>query len=283
MLGEKIKNLRTKNSLTQKDLAEKLYVTAQAVSRWENNEVEPSIATLTEMAKIFNVSVSELLEEEQKQENVAKEETVVTEAVVAESANKVVLAVCEHCNKPIYNAIDIVRKTEYYGESAVKKVICKNCDKKQKEEEHKRKVYYGLDQRRKSFVWGSVFTGLITLALVIITIALKLDTWIVLTSAGGGLLFFPFLSCLYLQNNFIGDVVEEVSSWSIRFPGLIFTLDLDGIVWFITVKLIFGVISFLLGIACFILAIALGWVLSLFVYPFAIVKNIKHPELTEIV
>ena len=155
MLGEKIKNLRTKNSLTQKDLAEKLFVTAQAVSRWENNEVEPSIATLTEMAKIFNVSVSELLEEEQKQENVAKEE-----AVVAESANKVVLAVCEHCNKPIYNAIDIVRKTEYYGESAVKKVICKNCDKKQKEEEHKRKVYYGLDQRRKSFVWGGVFSGI---------------------------------------------------------------------------------------------------------------------------
>ena len=46
MLGEKIKTLRSKNSLTQKDLAEKLYVTAQAVSRWENNEVEPSITTL---------------------------------------------------------------------------------------------------------------------------------------------------------------------------------------------------------------------------------------------
>ena len=38
MLGEKIKKLRTTNSLTQKDLAEKLFVTAQAVSRWENNE-----------------------------------------------------------------------------------------------------------------------------------------------------------------------------------------------------------------------------------------------------
>ena len=87
MLGNKIKTLRINNSLTQKDLAEKLFVTAQAVSRWENNEVEPSIATLTEMAKIFNVSVSELLEEEQKQENVAKEEAVVTEAVVAESAS----------------------------------------------------------------------------------------------------------------------------------------------------------------------------------------------------
>ena len=276
MLGEKIKKLRTTNSLTQKDLAEKLFVTAQAVSRWENNEVEPSIASLTEMAKIFNVSVSELLEEEQKHEIVAKEEPA-----VPKQTERVVLAVCENCNKPIYNAMDIVRNTEYYGESAVKKVICKSCDKKQKEEAHKRKVYYGLDQRRKSFVWGGVFAGLITLALVIITIALKLDAWIVLLGAGGGVLFFPFLSCLYLKNNFIGDVVEEVASWSIRFPGLIFTLDLDGIIWFITVKLIFGVISFLLSVACIILAVALGWVLSLFVYPFAIVKNIKYPELTE--
>jgi hypothetical protein len=58
-------------------------------------------------------------------------------------------------------------------------------------------------------------------------------------------------------------------------------LDLDGIIWFITVKLIFGVISFLLSVACIILAVALGWFLSLFVYPFAIVKNIKYPELTE--
>ena len=107
MLGEKIKALRANSSLTQKDLAEKLYVTAQAVSRWENNEVEPSIATLTEIAKIFNVSVSELLEEEQKQEILTKEK-----AVVPEQENKVVLAVCERCNKPIYQAIDIVRKTE---------------------------------------------------------------------------------------------------------------------------------------------------------------------------
>lgn len=282
MLGQKIKNLRIENSLTQKDLAEKLYVTAQAVSRWENDEVEPSIATLTEMAKIFNVSVSELLEEEQKQENVAKEEAVVTEAVVAESANKVVLAVCEHCNKPIYNAIDIVRKTEYYGKSAVKKVICKNCDKKQKEEEYKRKVYYGLDQRKKSFVWGGVFSSLITLIALIATLFLEQSTVVVLLSVLGGVLFFPFISCLYLKNNFIEDVITAVASWSIRFPGLIFTLDLDGIIWFLSVKLLFGVLSFFISACCFTLAVVLGWFLSIFAYPFAIVKNIRNPELTEI-
>ena len=42
MLGDKIRELRTQNNITQKELSEKLFVTAQAVSRWEKNEVEPS-------------------------------------------------------------------------------------------------------------------------------------------------------------------------------------------------------------------------------------------------
>ena len=54
MLGEKIKRIRNEKGMTQKELADKLFVTAQAVSRWENNEVEPSISTLIEIAKIFN-------------------------------------------------------------------------------------------------------------------------------------------------------------------------------------------------------------------------------------
>ena len=62
MIGEKIKELRLKNKMTQKDLAEQLYVTAQAVSRWENGEVEPSLNTITQIAKIFNVPTDELLE-----------------------------------------------------------------------------------------------------------------------------------------------------------------------------------------------------------------------------
>jgi transcriptional regulator with XRE-family HTH domain len=37
MLGERIKALRIKNNMTQKNLADKLFVTAQAVSRWEKD------------------------------------------------------------------------------------------------------------------------------------------------------------------------------------------------------------------------------------------------------
>ena len=65
MLGETIKRLRMEQGLTQKELAEKLFVTPQAVSRWENGEVEPSVATISSLAKIFGVSASTLLGEEE--------------------------------------------------------------------------------------------------------------------------------------------------------------------------------------------------------------------------
>lgn len=66
MLGDRIKKFRLEKGLTQKDLADKLYVTAQAVSRWENNEVEPSVKTITEIAILFDVSVSKLIGEEEQ-------------------------------------------------------------------------------------------------------------------------------------------------------------------------------------------------------------------------
>lgn len=72
MLQHNIKSLRLQNGLTQKQLADELHVTPQAVSRWENGEVEPSVSAIGEMAKIFNVSYDELMrgkeEDEEKEE-----------------------------------------------------------------------------------------------------------------------------------------------------------------------------------------------------------------------
>lgn len=53
--------LRTKNGLSQDELAEKVYVTRQAVSRWENGETVPNIDTLKLLSKVFNVSINTLL------------------------------------------------------------------------------------------------------------------------------------------------------------------------------------------------------------------------------
>lgn len=53
--------LRTKNGLSQDELAEKVYVTRQAVSRWENGETTPNTETLKLLSKIFDVSINTLL------------------------------------------------------------------------------------------------------------------------------------------------------------------------------------------------------------------------------
>ena len=53
--------LRTKNGLTQDELAEKIYVTRQAVSRWENGETIPNTETLKLLSRLFDVSINTLL------------------------------------------------------------------------------------------------------------------------------------------------------------------------------------------------------------------------------
>ena len=56
-----IYELRTKNGLSQDELAEKVFVTRQAVSRWETGETVPNTETLKRLSELFNVSINTLL------------------------------------------------------------------------------------------------------------------------------------------------------------------------------------------------------------------------------
>lgn len=56
-----IEDIRKKNNLTQKDLAESLGVTYQAVSKWENGKNIPDIETLKEISKKFNVNIDDII------------------------------------------------------------------------------------------------------------------------------------------------------------------------------------------------------------------------------
>lgn len=58
---EVICELRTKKGMSQDELAEKLFVTRQAVSRWENGETVPNTETLKLLSKLFDVSINTLL------------------------------------------------------------------------------------------------------------------------------------------------------------------------------------------------------------------------------
>ena len=56
-----ILELRTKQGLSQEELAEQIFVTRQAVSRWENGETVPNVDTLKLLSRLFGVSINTLL------------------------------------------------------------------------------------------------------------------------------------------------------------------------------------------------------------------------------
>ena len=56
-----ILQLRNREKLSQEELAEKLFVTRQAVSRWETGETIPNTETLKRLSSLFNVSINTLL------------------------------------------------------------------------------------------------------------------------------------------------------------------------------------------------------------------------------
>jgi len=72
-LGNRISENRKRLGLTQDALAEKLGVTAQAVSKWENDQSCPDISTLPRLARILGVSTDTLLGMESPQPPVSEE------------------------------------------------------------------------------------------------------------------------------------------------------------------------------------------------------------------
>ena len=60
-VGERISACRKRMGLSQEELAERLYVTRQAISKWENGTSVPSIDTLCEISKLFGISFEEIL------------------------------------------------------------------------------------------------------------------------------------------------------------------------------------------------------------------------------
>lgn len=65
-IKEILTKLRRENNLTQNELAEKAFVTRQAVSKWESGESVPNTETLKLLSKLFNVSINTLLGSPQK-------------------------------------------------------------------------------------------------------------------------------------------------------------------------------------------------------------------------
>ena len=90
ILADKILNLRKRNGMSQEELAEKLQVSRQSVSKWEIGASIPDINKILDIARLFGVSTDYLLKDEMEEENTADmtEEPSDGPAVSIEEANE---------------------------------------------------------------------------------------------------------------------------------------------------------------------------------------------------
>ena len=81
MLSDNIKTIRKNKGYSQEELASKLHVTRQTISKWENGQSEPGANILKELADLFEISVSELIagDAERVLENEVNEHLVITQ------------------------------------------------------------------------------------------------------------------------------------------------------------------------------------------------------------
>lgn len=291
-LGSKIKMLRTDKGLTQKDLADEIHVTFQTISKWENDENEPDISTLKKLAKLFNVTVDFLIDQEDQE--VSKEEvendTISAPIPVEEPAKTIIIHqkephVCARCLKDIPEddlAIDVVRtrgrrkgRSASYSNAYYHKA-CLDELNKEREEANKKEIDARVSKNKKiCFGWG-IAAGIIALGIALaIFLSHTEDVHPALGVIYSILIGYGLFSMVYciLSGSYIGAVFAWCAKLSVKFPGIIFTWDLDGFVFLIAMKILFAIIGFLIGVLALAFAITFSALLGGISFPFILIHN----------
>ena len=293
-LGKKLSNFRKLAGLTQQQLAEHLNLSAQAVSKWENDLSEPDLKTLKELATLYNTSVDSLLDINNEKESgqTMDPESIVNSVIsklgeqVKAEAMPMPIGYCTGCG---------IAVTEENLGVKEPKMLCKSCKNKKDLAERERKADAArraenarreaeakksaqnramCDHRKKSLIWATV-AAIPLLIFIIVGVASDIksaDAW------RGALVGLAIDYCIFslvftmFYDTFIKDVILGMMGTSIRWAGLIFTFDLDEIIWLIGMKVLFAVLGFLIGLLCAALGIALGLLLSAVGFPIILIR-----------
>ena len=284
-LGEKIRYHRTKLKLTQKDLAEKVNVTSQGVSRWEQDLVQPSIDTLMRMADIFSVSLDELV----GNPNIPKlvESNPSPQPIIIQQSsqhidNRRTIGVCETCNKPILEGNPLHRV--HTRARSPQTILCESCN--QEREKRIEGDYKRVTKKNRfwAFLWGILGGALLLYTSIqgLIDGSLEMNAFLV------GLLMsylsFSFLFTFTMKNNFIHDFFWDITSFGfVRLPGIIFSFDIDGLIFLITAKVVLFFIGIGIALVAGSIALVISLLLSGFILPFSIYNAFTNPRKTELI
>ena len=269
-LGNLLASKRKMANLTQQQVGDALNVSPQAVSKWENDLAQPDLASLKRLAELYGVPVSQLIDAaDEEQTPDAPEPAPEPSVTYIEVPQKPVLAVCEDCNKPLYEGKDIVRGVAHHGKTSVPYVICTKCDQKRKKKRAEIEMAEAQKDKKLAIVLGIVFALIVGIGLFFVP---QIRFWSILL----GFCTFCLTGCVFLDESFVGDMWQNMISWSFHAPGVIFTLDLDGVIWLIAVKLLFWILGAIFAVLAFLFGTAVGFVFAPFAVIYDYVQNAKE-------
>lgn len=265
-IGDKLAALRKEHNMTQSDLGVKLCVSAQAVSKWERGQAEPDIDTLIKVSKIFSITMDELLKGEIDNEE--------KEPSKEEKEEETSLGICKSCWRTVFPS--------NCGESSPA-LICKSCleakIKKQAEKEEqeaaerKQKIHSirteNAKELNRGLIWGAI--GAIAGFLLMMFLEDSIGTRI-LYGAIFGYGVFAFISQI-IWGNYVADLILWFLSRTVQWPGIIFTFDLDGLIFLIAMKLLFAALGFLLGIVLAVVGFFISLLCASVTFPFSCVAK----------
>ena len=286
--GNKIAELRAANKMTQAQLGEQLNVTSQAVSKWENGLSEPDIESIRKLCEIFHITFDEFFGAGPKQEEAVQAAPVQAPAVV--------LAYCDTCDKPLYNP----KEYQVTIENGVQHTTCIECvpvkaaakqkqrEAQQEAERKQRRLQQEAERRqrqqnewatvRKGLLWG-ILGGIGLAVLTLIGGITQGDTVLCIVGTIIGAYGGYALTAQLIWQNSVASVFGFFFR-SLKLPGVIFTLDLEGILFLIFVKVAGAILSAIFSVLMFILGFFVAWAYSMIIFPFALIHQIREVKNT---
>lgn len=255
--GKAITALRKKNGMTQAELGNALNVTYQAVSKWENDLSQPGIDVIADICRIFNITIDDFIK-------MAKNEEIIETAVTSDNALS------------REETAQVIREELARAEEEKAKVIReKQRRQKMVEEEIQR------SERRTEALWfraGAIISCALAL-IIFISCAISGD---VDTIIGGVVIAYAVIALgSQLGHDCIAfEIFAGAWGWSMNMPGIIFSLDLDGILFLILYKWIIApIISFVIGLLVGIGGTLLAMLVSMVTFPFkvpSLIRDMKY-------
>ena len=285
--GQLIAYHRRRLHLTQAELGEKVNVTAQAISKWEKGLSEPDLSTIQRLSKIFEIDVTDFFAEEPTE---GEKETAIAQATAQAPSTegptparvpiiekepdreppKIIVGYCDKCKRPIDQRERYT--VERVGRSSTQRLYCPECKHKMDVSHADHKLSHGRKMFRRSMIWGTVAAIAVVILIAVLAIVFANPVYLL------GLVFSLFAFTFTAQCFWDGFILEFLMFFmhSFRMPMLIFQLSLNGIVWFITVKLLLMILSGFLSVLLFLFGLFLTLLVSFFAFPFCLIKELHE-------